>query len=125
MRAGPQVGPQVVEQVVAHRRERRVVPPVDLLERVVGEVVELALGAVVDGARQVGGAHPAVAGDRAQVDADAEQLAVPLGEHPLEATASASASSTGRAWPSIHRLAREAGDVRRTSAPGRRGPRVR
>ena len=66
------------------------------------QVVELALGAVVHGARPVGGAHPAVAGDRAQVDVDAEQLAVPLGEHALEAAASASASSTGSGRPCIH-----------------------
>ena len=35
--------------------------------------------------RAVRRAHPAVADDRADVDADAEQLAVPFGEHALEA----------------------------------------
>ena len=45
------VVPQVGEQVAAHRGARRVVPAVDPLQRVVGEVVQLALGAVVDRAR--------------------------------------------------------------------------
>src|SRR5918998_675355 len=41
------VRPQVVDQVVAHRPQRGVVPAVDPLERVVGQVVQLALGPVV------------------------------------------------------------------------------
>ena len=62
-----------------------VVPSVDPLQRVVVEVVELALGAVVGRPGQVGRAHPVVPHDGAQVDVGPEQLAVPFGEHPLEA----------------------------------------
>ena len=50
----------------------------------VAEVVELALGAVVAVPGLIGRAHPTVARDRAQVDIDAEQHAVPLGQHALE-----------------------------------------
>ena len=42
------VVPQVGHQVVAERPQRGVVPPVDPLERILDQVVELALGAVVD-----------------------------------------------------------------------------
>ena len=62
-----------------------VVPPVDPLQRVVHQVIELALGTVVAGSGSVGGDHPSVAHHGAQVDLDAEQLAVPFGEDLVEA----------------------------------------
>ena len=65
---------EVGEQVVAEGPLGRVVPPVVPLQRVVDEVVELAFGAVVDGARPVRRADPPVAGDGAQVHVDAEQV---------------------------------------------------
>ena len=99
-----------------------VVPAVDLLERVVGEGVELALGAVVHVPGLVRGAHPAVAGDRAQVHAHAEQLAVPLGEHALEARGRRRRRRRRAApGPASSRWARRPRS-RRTSA---RGPRAR
>src|ERR1019366_5481245 len=80
--AGGRVGaPQVVHQAVAERTHGRVVPPVVALQRIVDEVVELALGSVVGGPREVGGAHPPVPHDGAEVDVGAGDVAVPLGEH--------------------------------------------
>lgn len=41
--------PEGSEQIVAQRAARRVVPAVGLLERVVGQRVQLALGSLVEG----------------------------------------------------------------------------
>ena len=59
----------------------RVVPQIDALQRIVHEVVQLALGAVVHGARQHRSAHPSVAANGARTDDLSEEHAVPLGEH--------------------------------------------
>ena len=78
--------PQIGYEVAAKRRERRIVPTVHLLERIIGEGVQLTFGSVVAVPGLVRGAHPPVTRDGAQVHAYTEQLTVPLGEHPLEAT---------------------------------------
>src|SRR4051794_23102864 len=80
------VGQQVGDEVVTDAAAGWVVPTVVALQRVVREVVELTFRAVVHRSASVGRQHPACPGDGAQVYVDAEQLAVPLGQHPLEAT---------------------------------------
>ena len=77
--------PQIGEQIAAHRRACGVVPTVDSLQRIVGEVVQLALAAVVLRTGKTGGADPAVAGDGAEVHAHPEQFAVPRGELVVDA----------------------------------------
>src|SRR4051812_47420625 len=82
---GGLVVPEVGDEIRLQCREGRIAPAVHLLERVVGQCVELTLGAVVHVPGPVGGAHPSVARHRAQVHAHPEQLAVPFGEHALGA----------------------------------------
>src|SRR5436190_9375136 len=67
-RIAGQVVEQVGDEIVAPAPPRRVVPQVAMLQWIVGEVVQLAFGAVVEGARLVRRADPAVAGDGAEVD---------------------------------------------------------
>ena len=113
---------EVGDEVLAQRRVVGIVPAVDELVRIVLDVVQLALGAVVrdrahrpdaaaehaggreelleavrfaDGRRLVRGAQPAVAVDRPQVHAVAGELRVPLAQHTL-ATGAGGGRATAR-----------------------------
>src|SRR3954453_20904918 len=72
--------PQFGEQVVAQCCPRGVAPQVLPLQRILSEVIKLALSAVMHSAVLVRRQHPLVTRNRADMDVDTEQLAVPLGE---------------------------------------------
>ena len=76
-----QVVPHVCKQAFAHRSCLRITPQIDMLKRVVREVVELTVTCFIHRTGQCCSADPVITTNRAQMNNFAEQHTVPFGEY--------------------------------------------